>query len=491
MATLPDVDDVLTLIYHTRAPPLIPTSPPAVTEWEGNPQLVFYTDGSCLHPAVPCARHATWALVQDTTASWCERGQAVQCWRMSGVPPPALQVLDRGVVPGQQTIGRAELCAAIQGVRFAVCAGRVATVIYTDSAYYVVHVFEQLRSGQFDVFFRSAANMDLLGLLGDVWFPEVRVVKVRSHLDPSRVDDVEQCWIILGNQCADTACEGARRADLGVVLDMTDDAATFAARQCQQLRKVHAYLLDLHAATVVRRNGSTLALVDTAGEDVPQYTMDRPAVQHWLRVRARQGEIPAPPAVGTSVFQLSTWGHLFAWRAWYWAHTLLWTTDEDATIKGVTTLELLCNFVVITMSLPPHPVQQGKGVVEYLDFTNREAKLAPTPLRTWLQSLLAVVRQLERLSSYRLFPAESSTKVASLLTLGEIHPRSGVRVRCCFHKAQETAGLLLAVLNCPGTGELRRHVVDRESEALQLPSFLSGLPILSPAQRKRQRLRRQ
>ena len=60
MATLPDVDDVLTLVYHTRPPPKFPTGPPVLTEVDGHPHLVFFTDGSCKHPTIPCARHATW-----------------------------------------------------------------------------------------------------------------------------------------------------------------------------------------------------------------------------------------------------------------------------------------------------------------------------------------------------------------------------------------------------------------------------------------------
>ena len=427
------------------------------------------------------------ALIQDVATSAESRSSALRYWQDTGLLPPSFQVLDRGGVPSHQTVGRAELCAAIQAVRYATLVGCPNISIYTDSAY-VVHVFEQFRGGNPLAFLRTAVNTDLLGLLGDVWFPGVAVVKVKSHLDPTRVTDAALRWRTLGNQCADEACDAARQAELGVILDMSSEAATYHIRQQSQLRQVHEYFLALNLATVQKRNGAALDHSCPLEQPTQVRTMERPAVQHWIMVRMQPSSCHYLPAVSSDIFRYSTWGLQYSWRVWSWAHTLEWVSEEDDTVKGVSTLELLCNYVAVTSSLPPHPVTNNKGEVEYMDFTTQEAKLACTPIRTWLQSLLAVVRQLERLSAYRLFPPEASSKVSSLLALGEIHPRSGVRCRVRFTKVIDTAHLLLAVLNRPGTAELRRHVCNHASETLCLPPFLQGLGELTPAEKKRRRL---
>ena len=160
------------------------------------------------------------------------------------------------------------------------------TTIYTDSAY-VVHAFRQFQIGCQAEFLRSSANTDLLRLL--VWFAEVRVGKVKSDLDPIRVHDPDQCWSVLGNQCADEACKGAPAADLSVVREMMEEAACFVSKQQHDLKRVFAYLLHLHETTLVRCNGSAQSSLQ--GEDAQSLegTLERPAVQRWISVKAQPG----------------------------------------------------------------------------------------------------------------------------------------------------------------------------------------------------------
>ena len=489
VATLPEVDDVLSLLFQSRPLPAGHKALVDVPAYQGCQGLTFYTDGTCLHPDAPCARHAAWALVRDVTSTDSERTAALYAWRSHGLPVPYFHVVDRGLVPGLQTIPRAELCAALQAIRFGRAAGQKPTHIVTDSAY-VVHVVRQFQAKQHEQFLLKASNLDLLLQVQDAWFPGITVSKVKSHLSPDSARDDAHLWMILGNHCVDQACDAALRADLSVVHDMITEAAAFHKQQLSHLQVVYKYLLALHEATRLRRNDTNLASTEAEVGERPALTLDSPGIQVWLQARQGPGFDVVIPELAPKLFGYSSWGVPFTWRVWYWAHTVFWGEPRDSDFAETTTLELFCNFVVVTSSLPPHPVHT-KGGVDYLDFRTAEARLTPTPLRTWLQALLAVVKQLERLSHLQLFPRTTSRKVTALQALGEIHPRSGYRSPCYFTQPSATAVLLTEVLHQAGTMPFRRFVQQHSDNLLPVPAALDALPRLSPAVRKSGRKRRQ
>ena len=327
--------------------PLPPSVELVPQSFRGSSKLAFYTDGTCLNPSQPRARHAAWALVQDVSADEADRLLALSLWKDTGVMPPHFHIRDRGLVAGRQTIPRAELCAALQPARLGKALGSVETFIYTDSAY-VVHVFECFHSGKFRVNLPKMSNLDLLLELEKVWFPAIVVEKVKSHQDPKQASSMPQLWSILGNQVVDQACEGALQADLQVVHEMVADAKSHGDQQRTGLRDVYAYLLDLHAATVVRRNGTNLESTPEANTDRPSLSITTPAVQAWIHTH-RCGDMDGTGPSGSALlFQASSWGIRFAWRVWTWAHTLEWTAIPEGEVGGVTTLELFCNFVAET-----------------------------------------------------------------------------------------------------------------------------------------------
>ena len=251
-ATLPDVDDVLSLVFHTRKPPLVPTQFCPVVCFGVN-RVRFFTDGTCKNPAVPYARHAAWSLIHDVAATHEQREQSLLCWRVTKATPPGLRLLDQGVVPGHQTISRAELCAALQAIRHGKLAGGLPILIVTDSSY-VVSVIQQFQAGLSRRLLHASANVDLLRLLQEVWYDDVQVQKVKSHQDPDEARDANALWDILGNQAADEACELAIAADLTVVRDMIGDAASGFRAQSAQLQLVYRYFLEKcgHAAAPQR-----------------------------------------------------------------------------------------------------------------------------------------------------------------------------------------------------------------------------------------------
>ena len=109
--------------------------------------------------------------------------------------------------------------------------------------------------------------------------------------------------------------------------------------------------------------------------------------------------------------------------------------------SGTITLELFCNFVVVTSTLPPQLVQHPAGGIDYLDYMSQAGGGAPED----------VVKQLSALSRKNIFPSTRSSKVAALLLWGELHPRSGFRTHCRLQQHQDTAGLLVSVLILPSS----------------------------------------
>ena len=104
-----------------------------------------------------------------------------------------------------------------------------------------------------------------------------------------------------------------------------------------------------------------------------------------------------------------------------WLQTLDWFEDPNAPLQTITTLELLCNLVV----MPPTPVQHPRGGVDYLDFRDPVSRMTPTALRAWLQSLTTAAKQLARQTSSVLLPPTASRKVCGLQAWGVKTPGLG------------------------------------------------------------------
>ena len=145
--TLPDEVDILALLFQSRPPPAWPLHSWPSGDLQLQQGLRFYTDGSCANPAEPHARHAGWALIVECTFSRDARREGLAFWDSQHAVPPCLRVIDHGLVPGSQTIQRAELCAALQAVRHGHVAGRVPVEVITDSAFSAGEADDLLRTG--------------------------------------------------------------------------------------------------------------------------------------------------------------------------------------------------------------------------------------------------------------------------------------------------------------------------------------------------------
>ena len=153
--------------------------------WPATVQLPrrVWTDGGCLHPADSPLRRATWAVI--------------------GRPHGDFATLGSSIVPGRQTIGRAELCAVIWVSR---CPGEALAVI---DAKYLTFCLAKCNGDICPASLLEGENGDLWRLL----LRQVTLEWVRAHLTAPQaaalsIDELDR----QGNDAADIAASTLARS---------------------------------------------------------------------------------------------------------------------------------------------------------------------------------------------------------------------------------------------------------------------------------------
>ena len=210
---------------------------PAQALLHHRPFLRLFTDGSCRHPTYPEAAHAGYAVVMDTSLSDASVPSLLATWQRTGQPPNELRVVHQGLVPGFQSINRAEVCAVIQAIRIARRLGATAVEIWTDGAFALT---------EWDKAGRGVAGTwpDLSSLLQRLFSSDVRLVKIASHQDLNQLTGLDK-WLAAGNEAADLAAKAAVLRHLTCVADLADAAQVFLETQRRHLWSFWQYLLQL------------------------------------------------------------------------------------------------------------------------------------------------------------------------------------------------------------------------------------------------------
>ena len=259
--------------------------------------LTLYTDGTCAHPTIPAARHAACAVIADVSTHISERNRGMDFWKAEGILPPCFQVWAQGLVHHRQTIARAELTAALQAVRRAAAVGSPPCTIVTDSTCVIRVCSELARGGGTQSLIRSA-SFDLVLLLGEVWYPALRALKVKCHVSRADAMSSPDLWHILGNTAADQACEQALQQDFPLVRELTDELAEQYEVQEDQLRVVYAFYIDLDKAVQRQRTRTEGIQEDAASSPdlVVAATLGAAFIQLWIQAARASGRaLPCGP----------------------------------------------------------------------------------------------------------------------------------------------------------------------------------------------------
>ena len=451
ITSLPGDLELTQLIFHTRRllQPQVDFS-----AWPQLPNRGFlrmYTDGSCSHSGVSLAHHAGFAVVLDTSADDTVACAQLKQWRTSGQVPAAFAVIVQGLVPGSQTINRAELCAVLQAVRAAWLGGFNSIEIWTDSQYVI-------RIWQMGVVSPGEANYDLSVQLLYWKKCNVQLWKVASHQNLDALTGMEQ-WHAAGNHFADLAAKAAVHADLDIVKQTLHRAAQHVLAQEDLLNVFWRFLLALSLAEyrlLQRQRPQDHLTIDKPcpTEDATDIDCAEGSFKGWLLLNDgpfAAGNLQAAPR---PVLLACSWPPWFTIPLWSWLRSLEWQVvpPRARAPPGITYLELLVDFVVSTGVVPP---ESREAAVETTVPTTQWPR--PVTTRAWTHVLVEAVRQLERLGRLQIWGPKRN-KVFSLRYLNVHQARHGLPCRPRLRRLQEVGDLLQATLQHGSVVPLQRYV---------------------------------
>ena len=129
----------------------------------------FFTDGSARYPRHDVARIATWAVVQDTSTCEQQMRQAADFLFLSPPQFPKFHVSAVGIVPGDQTVARAELFAILHAAKQVNMCDPIPCVEFVTDASYVCRVVEIINNQAFRSILHKFSNGDLILELSQFW----------------------------------------------------------------------------------------------------------------------------------------------------------------------------------------------------------------------------------------------------------------------------------------------------------------------------------
>ena len=437
------LEPFLRLVFSSRQMPDVPDIA-AVVEQFSLSELCLYTDGSCSNPDHLPASHAGWAVVLDLNPngpSSSLRG----FWQRHRHTPGEFVVVARGLVPADQIIHRAEICAIVQALRIASRFPHLPVHIGTDSASALSAVTKVLRGPPCCEVF----NRDLTCCLPTLSMsPSFR--KIRAHCEPGEVQD-GVLRATLGNWCADRAAESARLADFENIREDAEQVASWRRQQARHLHRYFLYLTRLAKVVVPLKKAERDTLVSAP--------IDRQLLaSQWLALNDWGYLVVGLPVLPDSVILGMMWPPWYTTEVWEWASQLGWAAEPPRTdkLRGITYLELLVNFVVTRRQLPPKLIGvSGKG--RYVDLLQDEGRLLTFTSQELLLSLVAVLKALTRGSRSMVMQAKSHHRIMTLTQFpGEGGGRKGLIDRPSLTMTQETWQLLDCFLQ-GNSAECFRH----------------------------------
>ena len=452
-------------------------------------RMRFFTDGGARYPRYCDARIATWAVVQDISLDELQMKQAADYMFLNPPQFPKFHVSAIGIVPGEQTVARAELFAILHALKQVNLCEPIPCVEFVTDASYVCKVIRIIEQGVFQHVLHKFSNGDIVQEIASLWCAEkFTVTKVKSHRQLESAKDLWDLWFIAGNMCADAAATMAYNSIPHEIRKLADDIVSHIEKEKK--------MLTIHFEFLVNFNKARCRLIDEKKKDTAQNSLIRPrAVQigngglfngllmgadacEALIKFAREDYIPMPSFdIDDSSLHACLQGANIAKAFLLWSRLLRWPDglQEDYDMKttgdwGVSWLELLFSFYLSTGYRCPIKLEGAGAQAKYIDYDDPQALLLPDNKRSVSLQILCfrnLWQNITTLVQKDVLPRFTSYKCFSVSRLGFKSPVAGVPCRPILPNQEMTMKLVWSYIQqLNGSVALHKPLVSKHLNVL-------------------------
>eukprot|EP00438_Fugacium_kawagutii_P000897 Skav225783 [mRNA] locus=scaffold2147:12137:16420:- [translate_table: standard] len=478
-----DNQETLHLMLEHFVQPQMPEAVPM------NSQVVtFFTDGGCLHPRDSRNRVCSWAVIRDCATSQELAIQQTQTCCKQNLPYPWWRCEGLGLVPGRQTIDRAELFAVIYALESALQCHDVQCIhVYTDSAY-VIHVCHLLPTVELEAISHVMANPDLLRRIRPLLL-QVTVVfhKVRSHQDPQHTESALEAWTFLGNNAVDALCTKTLQTLPHTIAGEINQCRTWNEQEELRIKEVMRFFVDNNLTRhELLQQYEASQRTDTERADVcpfqsfSEYTCDRTITM-------------LSDILDDRIFTASLQGKQLGYQLFHWWKQIQWPVvdeDEDNNADwrkdaGISWLELTINFFVCTGRHFPVRISAGDepsrnaGSSVFLDYSSTEAKMQPHSSRAAAKQVIAcqnAIQGLSAISPTAWIPPHVKTGGCSLRKMGYKQNLKGLTPRPILPYAADTMTQVRIYLESLNGG----NTLSKPLDGLQMSHYVEDFDVAEP-----------
>ena len=397
------------------------------------------------------ARHAAWAVALDCPPTLDPRLLALHM-ELTGSSPQSFHVVGQGLVPGRQSIDRAETLALLQICVMAQQLPDVPCMAYSDCQF-ALDLVQNWDGAKWRSSGRPPGlHHDLFQALQvDVVPANLQLRKVKAHANIAQAPESEVRHQ-LGNAMADEAAKNARLGDLSLVLDLVEDIYSWHITQREAMHMFLQYNLELTRAVATLDRQAAITGLDATRL---QHRSQDEIASTWLAsstgVSFEGMPLQLPPARPAD----SNWPQWFLASIWVWHSSLTWPRQTEGRLQrgeGITFLELLINFIVVTATLPP---VKGDGSRAQCNPLWAEGIMVPLNQQDMVSSFVSAIFYLTKTTGVKILGVPRHHRIFTLVALGESQPRKGVQRRPQMREEACTAELLARHLTTSSTEALR------------------------------------
>ena len=282
-------------------------------------------------------------------------------------------------------------------------------------------------------------NFDLIHDVMRLHNPEKhRVHKVKAHQKIHSHDNLSETWMKLGNFVADEAAKASLKNEDPGVVQLSSDIASHNTKEKNNLLCVYKYMVAYNQISQREQTTSEVLQSDPYSE-LGNDNSQTGRVQNLMSYKTILENWTVPSAVPPltndmtlEIAQCCSWGSKIAYHVYSWVQTLRWPDNMDLRQHdhGITFLELLVNFHLVTGADIPVTISRKGSVVHWVDFRSPKAIILPKRARSASAQgviLAAIVQQLEQAMVMKMFPIPKKIGIKTLSHLGhyDLQKRTG------------------------------------------------------------------